>query len=150
MCQSVWLVTVLLKVSVGMTITNFWKLFYYGFKRHHYEKSICIREFWKQLALDCFYNPFSTDTGTPEKNTPPLDEVDDGETVSTCREVSFPSSNSCSTQFRTIYEITINSDSLPASTLVGSTIGYQHTAEKREICRQGGIKGILQATVMRV
>ena len=30
-------------VAMGMTITNFWKLFYYGVKRDHYDKSIGIR-----------------------------------------------------------------------------------------------------------
>ena len=56
-----------------MTITNFRKLFSYGDNREHYEKLIGIRELLKQLALDCFNNPFSTDTGTLEKNIPPLD-----------------------------------------------------------------------------
>ena len=30
-------------VAMGITITNFWKLFCYGFKRYHYEKLIGIR-----------------------------------------------------------------------------------------------------------
>ena len=61
---------------MGMTITNWWKLFRYGVNRDHYDNFIGIREFLEQLALDCFKNPFSTDTGTPANNIPPLDEVD--------------------------------------------------------------------------
>ena len=33
------------EVAMGMTITNYWKLFRYGVKRDHYDKLICIREF---------------------------------------------------------------------------------------------------------
>ena len=63
-------------VAMGTTITNLWKLFRYGVKRYHYEKLIGIRAFSEQLALDFFKNTFSTDTGTPAKKIPPLDEVD--------------------------------------------------------------------------
>ena len=66
-----------------MNITNFWKLFCYGVKRDHYKKLIGIREFSEQLAQDCFNNNFSPDRGTPAKNIPPLDEVDNGDKVST-------------------------------------------------------------------
>ena len=58
-------------VATGMTINNCWKLFRYGFTRDHYEKCIGIREFLERLAQDCFNNPFSPDSGTPAKNTPP-------------------------------------------------------------------------------
>ena len=74
---------------MGMTINNFWKLFCYGVKRYHYDKLIGIREFSKGLAQDFFNNPFSPDRGTPENNISPLDEVDDGDTVSTCRALHF-------------------------------------------------------------
>ena len=53
---------------VGMSITNFWKLFCYGIKRYHYEKLFAIREIFERLALDCFNNSFSDDTGTPANN----------------------------------------------------------------------------------
>ena len=76
--------------AIGMTITIFWKLFYYKVKRDHYEKLTSIREFSEQLAQDCFNNNFSPETGTPEKNIPPLDEVDDGDIVSNCRVINFP------------------------------------------------------------
>ena len=59
-------------VYMGMNITNFWKIFRYGVKIDHYEKLIGIREFLERLALDFSNNHFSTDTGTPEKNIPPL------------------------------------------------------------------------------
>ena len=68
---------------MGMNINNLWKLFRYGVKRDHYEKFIGIRELLEQLAQYCFNNPFSPDSGTPERNIPALDEVDDGDTVST-------------------------------------------------------------------
>ena len=67
---------------MGMTINNGCKLFRYGVKRDRYEKLIGIREFSERLAQDCFNNPFSPDRGTPEKNIPPLDEVNGGDKVS--------------------------------------------------------------------
>ena len=75
---------------MGMTITNFWKLFRYGVKIEHHEKLIGIRELSERLAQYCFNNKFSYDRGTPAKNIPPLDEVDGGGTVSTCRALDFP------------------------------------------------------------
>ena len=63
-------------VAMGMTITNCWKLFRCGIKREHYDKFIGIREFSERLAMDCFSNPFTTDTGTLIKNIPSLDEID--------------------------------------------------------------------------
>ena len=72
-------------VDMGMTITNFWKLFCYGVKRDHYDKLIGIREFSERLAQDCFNNNFSNDSGNPENTIPLLYEVDDEDTVSTCR-----------------------------------------------------------------
>ena len=38
-------------VSMGMTITNCWKLFCYGVKRNHFNKSISIRKFSEKLLL---------------------------------------------------------------------------------------------------
>ena len=76
---------------MGMTMTNFWKLFRYGVKRDHYDKLIGIREFSERLSQDCFNNPFSTDRGTLANNIPPLNEVDDGDAVSTFRELHFSS-----------------------------------------------------------
>ena len=38
-------------VPMGMTITNCWKLFCYGFKRNHFNKYISIREFSEKLLL---------------------------------------------------------------------------------------------------
>ena len=84
----------------------------------------------EQLALDSFKNNVSTDTGIPEKNTPPLDEVYQGETVYTCHTLHFYSYTSTSTEVSTIYDITINSTSLLAYTMVTSTIRSQHTDEK--------------------
>ena len=38
-----------------------------------------------------FNNPFSPDISTPSNKTTPLDEADDGDTFSTCRELNFSS-----------------------------------------------------------
>ena len=46
-----WLVTVVYYFLYGETITNCWNLFCYGVKRHHFNKSISIREFSEQLLL---------------------------------------------------------------------------------------------------
>ena len=70
-------------VAIGMNITNSWKLFCYGVKRDHYDKLIGTRKLLQLLAQYCFNNPFSPDRGTPSKNLNPLDEVNDGDTVST-------------------------------------------------------------------
>ena len=123
-CGWIWLCTT---VSMEMTITNGWKLFRYEVKRDHYEKMIGIRELSKRLAQDCFNNTFLTDTGTPSKNIPHLDEVDGGEMVSTCHALNFSSSISPSIEVSTLSDITLNS-----TTLVTFNIGSQHTAEKEE------------------
>ena len=38
--------------AMGMTITNFWKLFCHGIKRDLYDKFIGIREFSERISLD--------------------------------------------------------------------------------------------------
>ena len=98
-------------VAMGMTITNCWKLFRYGVKREHHDKLIGIREFLERLAQDCFKNNFSSDRGTPAKNIPPLDEVDDEDTVSTCRSLQFYTYISPSAAISTISDLTQNSAS---------------------------------------
>ena len=106
------------------------KFFHCGVKRYCYEKLIGIREFSERLTLVLFKNHFSIDTGILEKNTPPLDEVDEGYTFSTCCELNFSSSGYSSTDVSTISDITLNRSSSLAYTLVTSTIGSHHTAEK--------------------
>ena len=96
---------------MGMNITNSWKLFCYGVKRDHYDKFIGIRKLLQLLAQYCFNNPFSPDRGTPEKNTPPLDEVGDEDKVSTCRALHFSSCISPSALVSTISDMTLNSAS---------------------------------------
>ena len=88
---------------MGMTINNFWKLFYYGVKSNQYNKWIVIREFSERLALDCFNNNFSNDTGTAERNIPTLNEVDEGKTVS----------NLCALNFSVLFFFPQNSALLP-------------------------------------
>ena len=116
---------------MGMTITNCWKLFRYGVKRDHYDKLIGIREFWEQLAQDCFKNKLSHDRGTPAKNINPFDEVDDGDTVSTCRALQFSSCIFPSAAVSTISDMNLKS----ASTI---SIGSENISEKEE-AKQGGI-----------
>ena len=84
-------------VAMVMTITGFWKPFHYGVKRDHYDKFISIREFLEILSLYCFKNTFPADTRALAKNIPTLDEVDDGETVSTFHSLCFFSSDYCYT-----------------------------------------------------
>ena len=77
--------------SMGITITNLQKLFFYGVKRYHYEKSIGIRELSERIFLDFFNGPFSTDTEILVNNMHPLDEVYAGETVPTFQAINFSS-----------------------------------------------------------
>ena len=116
---------------MGKTITNGWKPFCNGFKRDHYEKLICVREFLEGLAKYCFNNHFSPDIGTLENNIPPLDKSEDGDKVSTCRALHLSSCISPSAAASTIYDIALNS----ASSI---SIGYQHIAEREE-ATEGGI-----------
>ena len=115
---------------MGMTITNFWKLFCYRVKRKHYDKLIGIRELLERLAQYCFNNKFSPDRGTPSKKMSPLDEVDDGDTVSTCRALQFSSFISPSAAVSTISDMTLNS----ASTI---SIVSEHIAKKEEEYKEG-------------
>ena len=99
--------------------------FVMGFRETSMKKIIGIREFSERLAQDFFNNKFSPDIGTPAKNIPPIDEVYDGDTVSTCRALQFSSCISLSTAVSTISDMTLNS----ASTIY---IGSEHIAEKEE------------------
>ena len=73
-CYWLWLCTA---VDKKMNIKNDWKIFCCGDKREQYEESIGISELLERLALDCFNNPFSTDTSTTDNNIPILDEFND-------------------------------------------------------------------------
>ena len=77
-------------VALGITITNCWKLFCNEVQGYHNKKLVGIREFMELIAQDCFNDTFSTNNETPEKKIPPLDEVNDGMIVSTCRALNFP------------------------------------------------------------
>ena len=94
-----WLCTI---VAMEIAITNLWKLFHYGIKRDDYEKLIGIREFSERLSLDCFKNIFQIILGPQKKNMPPLDKVNERETVSTFRAPHLSSSISSSTDVNTI------------------------------------------------
>ena len=117
-------------VAMGMNITNFWKLFRYGVKRDHYDKLIGIRELSERITQYCFNNNFSPNRGNLEKNIPTLDEVNDGDTFSTCRALHFSSCISPSAAVSTISNMTLNS----ASTI---SIGSEHISKKEE-SKQGG------------
>ena len=107
-----------------MTISNFWKLFCYGVKRDHYDKLIGIREFSEIIAQYFFNNKFSYDRGNLKNNVPPLDKVDDEDTVSTCRSLQFSTSISPSAAVSTISNLTQSSAS--------------HFSKKEEV-KMGGI-----------
>ena len=98
-------------VATGMIITIFWKLFRYEVKRYHFDKLIGIREFSERPDQYCFNNNFSSNIGTPENDIPPLDEVNDEDTVSTFRSLQFSTSISPSAAVRTISNLTHNSAS---------------------------------------
>ena len=86
---------------------------------------IGIRELSEQLVQDWFNHKFSPDRGKPAKNIPPLDEVDYGDKVSTCRALRFYSCISPSAAVSIISDMTLNG----ASSI---SIGYQHISEKEE------------------
>ena len=113
---------------MGMTITNCWRLFRYGVKKYHYDKFIGIREFSEKIAADCFSNTFKTDTGTPAKNIPSLDDIDNEVTVSTCRSLDYSSSSPHNSEISTISDITI---------ATAPTTAIDHTASK-EVQLEGG------------
>ena len=75
MMQCIWL-GLCTTISMGMKITNFWKLFCYWVKRDQYNKFIIITELLEQIAVDCFNNNFTTYTGNLAKNIPSLDGID--------------------------------------------------------------------------
>ena len=104
------------------------QIFCYCVNRYNYYKLIGIRELSERLALDLFNSPLSTDNGTTAKNTPPLDELDDGEKVSTCQAINFSIYAYRYTEVSTIYDITLKIVSFSSSTLVASAIEYQNTA----------------------
>ena len=83
-------------------------IFCYGVKRYNYYKWIGIRELSEQISLDFFNSPFSTNTENEAKNISPLDELDDGQTVSNCQELHFSSDDYRYTEFSTISDINLN------------------------------------------
>ena len=84
------------------------KIFSCGVKRYNYYKWIGIRELSEQISLDFFNSPFSTNTENAAKIISPLDELDDGQTVSTCQGLHFSSDDYRYTEFNNIYDITLN------------------------------------------
>ena len=74
------------------------------------------------MADDFFNNTFKIDTGTPEKNITPLDDIDNDGTVSTCRSLNYSISSPCSSDISTILDITI---------ATAPTTAIDHTAPKK-------------------
>ena len=81
---------------------------------------------------------------------PLVDEVDYGETVSTRFLLNVFSSASYSAQVSIIYYLNINSASPSDSNLVYSTIGSQHTYEKKDLRREEDITGMLDGNITEV
>ena len=104
------------------------QIFCHCVNRYNYYKFIGIIELSERLALNFFNSPFSTDNGATAKNIPPLDELDDGETVSNCQALHFSSYDYRYTDVSTIYDITLKIASFSSSILVASAIEYQNTA----------------------
>ena len=97
-------------VDIGMMITNCWKLFHCGVKRDHYEKLIRIREFSEQIAVSCFINTFTEDTGNLVNSIPSLDNIDNKVAVYNYQRLNYSSSSPCSSEIITISDITIATD----------------------------------------
>ena len=57
--------------------------------------------------MDCFSNHFTTDTGTPAKNIPSIDEIDNEGTVFTFWSLKYSISSPRNSDISTILEITI-------------------------------------------
>ena len=62
--------------------------------KEQYDKVIGIREYSEQFSRDCFQDPISVDTGTPDNSIPLLSDVGDEDPVATCHCVYF--ANLCS------------------------------------------------------
>ena len=82
----------------------------------------------ERIAVDCFSNNFTTDTGTTSKNIPPLDEIDNEVTVYIFRRLNYSSSSPCNSDISIISDIMI-------ATAMNIAIG--HTASK-EVELEGG------------
>ena len=115
-------------IAVGVNITNCWKLVCCGVNRDQYDKLIIITELLEQIAVDCFNNTFTIDTGTPAKNIPSLDGIDKQFTVYTCQRLIYSSSPPLNSDISTIFDITVVTD---------PTTSIGHTASN-EVELEGG------------
>ena len=79
---------------------------------------------------------------------PTLDEVDEVETVSTCRALRFYRSISPFAAAINVYNITLKIASQLAYTSVTYTFGSQRPFENKELEREGYIIGLLEVTSM--
>ena len=113
---------------MGATITNCLKLFRYGVKREHYGKLIGIREVSEKIAVDCFNNNLTRDTGIMENTIPYLDGIDNKGTVYTCRRLNYSRSSPRNSEISTISDITI--DTAPTT-----AIGHM---DSKEVELEGG------------
>ena len=64
----------------------------------------------EQIAADCFNITVTIDTGTPKKNVPSLDDIDNESTVSTCRRLNYSNYSPRNSDISTISDITITTD----------------------------------------
>ena len=113
---------------MSMKITSCSKIFFNGVKRDHYDKFIGIREFLEQIAMDCFSNYVTIDTGTLKKIIPFLDKIDNEVTVSTCRNLKHFSYSLRNSVISPILDIPIATD---------PTIAIGH-ADPKEVELEGG------------
>ena len=82
----------------------------------------------EQIAVDCFNNNFTTDTGTPAENIASFDDIDNKGTMSTCRSLDYSSYSPHNSKISTISDITITT---------APTTAIGHTASK-EVQLEGG------------
>ena len=94
-------------VVMGMTITNYWKLFNIVVKREHYDKFTGIRLLSELITVDCFSNTSTTDTGTPANNMPCFGDIDNKGTVYIYQRLNYSSSSPCNSEIITISDIII-------------------------------------------
>ena len=135
---SVWLTMVMYDIFYVNDNYKLMETIFNSFKRYNYDILIGIIEFSEQIAIDFFSNPFTTDTRTPYIYIyiPLLDEVNNGDTVSTCRSIHVSSTVYYSTHISTMSDLTLNSASSSASTLEVYTLVSNHSSEK-EVSKYG-------------
>ena len=112
-----------------ITIKNYWKQFCYVFNIYHYENLWISEKYRKDLLWISLIIILQLALVLWQK-IPLVDEAGAGEKFYNWKDLNFYSYNFNYTEERTISNLILNSDSLSASTLADSAIGYQHNSKK--------------------